>query len=47
MPNENMPSLPAKGDMAVQRPAAESHDHPSAVQLTGIYHHLIRMWTEI
>jgi len=34
-------------DMAVQRLAAESPDHPSAVQLTGIYHNLIRMWAEI
>ena len=34
-------------DMAVQRLSAESPDHPSAVQLTGIYHNLIRMWAEI
>jgi PKHD-type hydroxylase len=34
-------------DMAVQRLAAESPEHPSAVQLTGIYHNLIRMWAEI
>jgi hypothetical protein len=31
-------------DMAIQRLAGESPDHPSAVQLTGIYHNLIRMW---
>lgn len=34
-------------DMAIQRLSAESPDHPSAVQLTGIYHNLIRMWAEI
>jgi PKHD-type hydroxylase len=34
-------------DMAIQRLAGESPDHPSAVQLTGIYHNLIRMWAEL
>ena len=34
-------------DMAVQRIAGEAPDHPSAVQLTGVYHNLIRMWAEI
>lgn len=34
-------------DMAIQRLAAESPDHPSAVQLTGVYHNLIRMWADL
>jgi len=34
-------------DMAIQRLAAETPDHPSAVQLTGVYHNLIRMWAEL
>jgi PKHD-type hydroxylase len=34
-------------DMAIQRIAADSPDHPSAVQLTGVYHNLIRMWAEL
>jgi PKHD-type hydroxylase len=34
-------------DMAIQRIAAEAPDHPTAVQLTGVYHNLIRMWAEV
>jgi PKHD-type hydroxylase len=34
-------------DMAIQRLAAEFPDHPSAIQLTGVYHNLIRMWAEL
>jgi PKHD-type hydroxylase len=34
-------------DMAIQRLAGEAPDHPSAVQLTGIYHNLVRMWAEL
>lgn len=34
-------------DIAIQRLAAESPDHPSAIQLTGVYHNLVRMWAEI
>jgi PKHD-type hydroxylase len=34
-------------DLAIQRLAGESPDHPSAVQLTGVYHNLIRMWAEV
>jgi PKHD-type hydroxylase len=34
-------------DMAIQRISAEAPEHPSAVQLTGIYHNLIRMWAEM
>ncbi len=34
-------------DAATQRIAAEAPDHPSAVQLTGIYHNLLRRWAEI
>lgn len=34
-------------DMSIQRLAGETPDHPSAVQLTGVYHNLIRMWAEL
>jgi PKHD-type hydroxylase len=34
-------------DMAIQRLNVETPDHPSAVQLTGVYHNLIRMWADI
>jgi PKHD-type hydroxylase len=34
-------------DMAIQRIAGEAPDHPSALQLTGVYHNLIRMWAEL
>lgn len=34
-------------DLAIQRIAAEAPEHPSAVQLTGVYHNLIRMWAEV
>ncbi len=34
-------------DVAIQRLASEAPDHPSAIQLTGIYHNLLRMWAEV
>lgn len=34
-------------DVAIQALAAEVPQHSSAVQLTGIYHNLIRMWAEL
>jgi PKHD-type hydroxylase len=34
-------------DMAIQRIVGEAPDHPAAVQLTGVYHNLIRMWAEL
>jgi PKHD-type hydroxylase len=34
-------------DLAIQRLSAEAPDHPSAVQLTGVYHNLVRMWAEL
>ena len=34
-------------DIAIQRLTAEQPDHPSAVQLTGVYHNLIRLWAEV
>ena len=33
-------------DRAIQRLAHEAPDHPSALQLTGVYHNLLRMWAE-
>jgi PKHD-type hydroxylase len=34
-------------DMAIQRVGQELPDHPSTVQLTGIYHNLLRRWAEV
>jgi len=33
-------------DAAIQRLMLEAPDHPSALQLTGVYHNLLRMWAE-
>lgn len=33
-------------DVAIQRLSVEAPGHPSAVQLTGVYHNLIRMWAD-
>jgi PKHD-type hydroxylase len=33
-------------DTAIQRLAQESPDHPSVIQLTGVYHNLLRNWAE-
>jgi PKHD-type hydroxylase len=34
-------------DLAIQRLGAEYAEHPSALQLTGVYHNLLRRWAEI
>lgn len=34
-------------DTAIQRITADHPDHPSAVQLTGVYHNLLRQWAEL
>ncbi len=34
-------------DTAIQRISQDVPDHPSAVQLTGIYHNLLRQWAEL
>jgi PKHD-type hydroxylase len=34
-------------DTAIQRINADMRDHPSAVQLTGLYHNLIRRWANV
>jgi PKHD-type hydroxylase len=33
-------------DAAIQRLNCDNPDHPSAVQLTGVYHNLLRRWAE-
>jgi PKHD-type hydroxylase len=33
-------------DTAIQRLNFDNRDHPSAVQLTGVYHNLLRRWAE-
>ena len=33
-------------DLAIQRLAGEMPEHPAAVQLTGVYHNLLRRWAE-
>lgn len=34
-------------DLAIQRLSSDHPDHPSAVQLTGVYHNLLRQWAEM
>jgi PKHD-type hydroxylase len=34
-------------DMAIQRLGADTPDHPSVVQFTGIYHNLLRRWADV
>jgi PKHD-type hydroxylase len=34
-------------DTAIQRIAAGTPEHPSALQLTGVYHNLLRRWAEL
>jgi PKHD-type hydroxylase len=34
-------------DTAIQRLAREVPDHPSTIQLTGVYHNLLRQWSEL
>lgn len=34
-------------DTAIQRLARDVPDHPSTVQLTGVYHNLLRQWGEL
>ena len=33
-------------DMAIQRLNADHPEHPSAVQMTGVYHNLLRCWAD-
>ena len=34
-------------DMAIQRIASEAPDHPSIIQLTSVYHNLLRRWASV
>ena len=34
-------------DLAIQRINNEMQDHPATVQLTGVYHNLLRHWAEV
>jgi PKHD-type hydroxylase len=34
-------------DRAIQRINQEAPDHPSALELTGVYHNLLRRWAEV
>lgn len=34
-------------DMGVQRMTIDAPDHPALVQLTGVYHNLLRRWAEV
>ena len=34
-------------DMAIQKLSEEAPDHPSVLQLTGIYHNLLRHWADV
>jgi len=34
-------------DMAIQRIAENAPEHPSVIQLTGVYHNLLRRWADV
>ncbi|MQA30057.1 MAG: Fe2+-dependent dioxygenase [Luteitalea sp.] len=34
-------------DTAIQRLSADAPEHPAAVQLTGVYHNLLRRWADL
>src|SRR5687767_2554621 len=34
-------------DMAIQRVGAEAPEHPSIIQLTSVYHNLLRRWADV
>jgi PKHD-type hydroxylase len=34
-------------DMAIQRVNSEYPGNPSSVQLTGVYHNLLRRWADV
>ncbi len=34
-------------DMSIQRINADMPDHPSVIQLTGVYHNLLRRWADV
>jgi PKHD-type hydroxylase len=34
-------------DMAIQKLGSDQPDNPSIVQLTGIYHNLLRRWADV
>jgi PKHD-type hydroxylase len=34
-------------DLAIQRLSGDHPTHPSSIQLTGIYHNLLRQWAEV
>jgi PKHD-type hydroxylase len=34
-------------DTAIQRLGRDAPEHPSTVQLTGVYHNLLRRWAEL
>jgi PKHD-type hydroxylase len=34
-------------DSSIQSLASESPDHPSVIQLTGVYHNLLRRWADV
>lgn len=34
-------------DMSIQRLGTDMPDHPSTIQLTGVYHNLLRRWAEV
>ncbi len=45
--DDNQRTLLFDLDLAIQRIASDAPEHPSAVQLTGVYHNLLRMWAEV
>lgn len=44
--NDTQRALLFELDVGIQRVGAEKPDHPGVVQLTGVYHNLLRQWAE-
>ena len=34
-------------DVSIRRLTVDTPDHPALVQLTGVYHNLLRQWAEV
>lgn len=45
--NDSHRSILFDMDVAIQRLGAEKPGHPAVVQLTGVYHNLLRQWAEL
>lgn len=47
VPDDGQRSLLFDLDTGIQRVTSQDPDHPAAVQLTGVYHNLLRRWSQL